>query len=131
MAHWRTAFRTRVNAAIGPAFFDWGKRPDASNLPAATGEVTADPVQVTHDGEQGLRMVRVQIDCWSDLDVVEAVEMADTIKALIHTEPADPVDGIIFERGFCEGPLDFGAQEADRFVYRQRLDAVLWYKPAA
>lgn len=133
MADFRSALRQRLLADPGkPAavqFVEFVRRPEAnangSGLPGVTLAVIADPRPAHFTGSQGLRETRISADCWSALDSLEAIEIAEWLRGVLETP--DTVAGVRFERSFIEGPGDSGEQLEALYVYRARLDCQVWH----
>lgn len=130
MPDYRVSFRSKLKAStelvdiVGDRL-DWGPRADGSGLPAVCMHVTSDPRPKHFTGWQGLRETRIQIDCFSDVGVDEALAIAELVFLAIGGPFV--LDGVRFEMPSIEGPETSGNQEERIYVHRARLDVLAWH----
>lgn len=132
MPDFKHAFRKRLTddvafSALQGGRINWGIRKSGSPLPATCMHVTSDPRPNHFSGRQLLRQTRIQIDCFSDLSVSEATEIAEAALLLIGV-PFE-LEGFRFDMPTVEGPETSGNQEERIYVHRARLDVLAWHAP--
>lgn len=105
----------------------WVERPQGSPLPAITLQtVTGDRVQ-THDGFQGLRSPRVQLDSLA-LTYEQSRQVFEA--AIVDLAPGVTSNGIKFDRMFFDGERDFVERVGTTSIFRASIDLIVWHSPA-
>ena len=102
----------------------WGRREQASILPAVTlNKVTGGPLYAD-EGEVGLAEHRIQIDCWGD-SFASATAIARAVHAQLsgYTDANFEYISLDAERDLSEG----GANQAN-YEYRTSMDFVILHK---
>jgi len=132
MSIWRAAWRKRIknNATVQGlvgAKIDFGKRLDKDQLPGVHLQVRSDPRPKTMNDYQGLRQSRVQVDVYSSRSSKEASDIAEAIIDAVSLPWRDEALGVRFDAPGIEGPEDSGSQENDVYVYRARLEFLVWH----
>lgn len=125
MADFAQALKTRLAAyaplttLTGAGKIHWGRVPQGTLLPYVRLTVASDPRPENLDGYDGARVTRVQCDCFA-----ASWGLARDIAAKIVTVTDAPatVTGIKFGRVKAEGPIDFGEETANGYVFQASLD---------
>ena len=109
--------RARALAA-GVAEFHWGEAPEGIALPYAVATVVSDPRPEHLKGYTGMRVTRVQIDCFDKTD-----KSAGALAEVVIAGLSDPgVTGATkFGRCRAEGPTDLTENVAGKTVHRKLI----------
>lgn len=124
------ALRARLVAAALPGVGSriyWVDRPQGSALPAITLQTISGERPQTHDGFQGLRSSRVQMDVWAT-SYAQARQITDAAVAALA--PDETSNGVNFGRMFFEGERDLLERIETQAIHRTSIDLIVWHSPA-
>lgn len=118
--------RTRAIDA-GLAEFHWGEVPEGTKLPFAVATVVSDPRPEHLKGYTGMRVTRVQVDCFGKTDTATSTMAEGLIAAL-----AAPgvTGGTKFGRIKAEGPTDLSEDVAGKTVHRKMIQLFVAHRGA-
>ena len=127
--HTYLAAQTDVTDIVSTRLYQ-GKRPQGSDLPALTYEVTSDSDVDYQDGATGLSEAYVSFDCWA-ADPGGAKTLRDALRGVLHGKPCGTlgtvtVDAIrLQESNLVEYPPQ---DKSDAGKYSYECSYVFWYR---